>query len=352
MEPRGTLRIGPELATFVEDELLVGLDLPAASLWQALEELVDRFSDRNRALLETRGRMQSTIDAWHHDRPGPISDVDAYRTMLESSGYLVAPGDPFEVRTSGVDPDLSATAGPQLVVPVTNARFALNAANARWGSLYDALYGSDALGTQPPSGDYDQSRGASVVAYVRAFLDDVAALEIGSHSDVTRYFVHEGQLWVESSVGTVGLKSPEKFAGFVGDVGNPDAVILENNGLRIVIRLDAEGPIGKTDGASVDDVELESAITAIVDFEDSVATVDAEDKAHAYRNWLGLMNRTLTAEVDKPGGSFIRRLREPTTYTTASGETAELPAQATLLVRNVGHLTTTPAVLDLSLIHI
>ena len=346
MEQRGTLRIGPALVDFVEREALVDLDLSAESLWRGLEELVDRFTSRNRELLEVRGRMQAEIDEWHREHPGPVIDVDSYRQMLHCIGYLADEGDPFQVRTSGTDSDLSTTAGPQLVVPVTNARFALNAANARWGSLYDALYGTDALGSSPTGGGYDEVRGSEVVRYVRSFLDDVAPLEAGSHGEATKYLVHEQQLWVETSLGTVGLQQPEKFVGFIGEPSTPGSVILENHGLRVIIQFDADGPIGKTDAATIDDVALESAVTAIVDFEDSVATVDAEDKATAYRHWLGLMNRTLAAEVEKSGEVFTRRLNDPITFTAATGEPAELRAQATLLVRNVGHLTTTPAVLD------
>ena len=346
MEQRGTLRIDKAVVDFAEREALDGIDLCADSFWGAFEELVQRFTPRNRELLEVRERMQEAIDDWHRVRPGPIEDLDAYKQMLASIGYLVDEGEPFEVSTKGTDSDLSEIAAPQLVVPVTNARFVLNAANARWGSLYDAVYGSDTLGALPNRGGYDTARGSEVVVYVRRFLDDAAPLEAGSHEDATRYFVHDAQLWVQTQSGTVGLSTPEQFFGFIGEPSSPEAVILENHGLRMIFRFDSEGPIGKADIANIADVELEAAVTAIVDFEDSVATVDAEDKAHAYRNWLGLMNRTLSAEVDKAGDTFTRRLHEPVAFTTASGEQAELRAQATLLVRNVGHLTTTPAVLD------
>ena len=346
MESRATLRVGPELAQFVENRALAGLPIDADAFWESLNQLIETFTDKNRQLITKRVELQSAIDDWHDEHPGPVTDAQKYFAMLQDIDYIALDHGPVEVTTERVDPELASIAGPQLVVPVTNARYVVNAANARWGSLYDAFYGTDALGSPPPNGPYDEERGALVVDRVRQLLDESFPLEAGSHTDVTRYRVHDGGLWADTPLGTVSLVEPASFAGYTGNAQRPDAVVLTKHGLRIVLKVDDQGRVGSGDLASVDDILIESAVTAIVDFEDSVATVDAADKAHAYSNWLGLMDRTLTAEVDKDGGTFTRSLAEPMSYTSPTGDTEVLPAQATLLVRNVGHLTTTPAVLD------
>jgi malate synthase len=267
--------------------------------------------------------------------------------MLGEIGYLVPPGAPFTIATTGVDPEIAVVAGPQLVVPVTNARYALNAANARWGSLYDALYGTDAVAGPPPRGPYDPARGARVIAWVRQFLDDVVPLRDASHTDATGYRVVDGRLAVALSDGRVAdLEDPVLFAGHVGADAAPSVVLLDHHGLGIEIVIDREHAVGRDDPAGVADVVLESAVTAIIDCEDSVAAVDGADKAVAYRNWLGLLTGTLTAEVDKGGRSFTRVLDPDRSYTGPDGARITRPGRALLLVRNVGHLMTTPAVFD------
>ncbi len=343
---RGTLRVGSELVRFVEEEALTGLDIEPDYFWTALSDLVDTYTHPNRALLDTRTKLQEALDRWHKANPGPVDDLGQYATMLGDIGYLFDEGDSFEISTTDVDPELSTIAGPQLVVPITNARYALNAANARWGSLYDAFYGTDALGSSPPAGAYSRERGQEVVDRVRSLIDEIVPLEAGSHRDSTRYWVEQQQLWAQTPHGVVSLAQPDSFVGYAGSPTEPDSIVLRNNGLHLIVIFNAAGPVGRSDRASIDDVVIESAVTAILDFEDSVATVDAADKAAAYRNCLGLMKRTLTAEVTKAGNTFTRRLNDPHSFVDPGGERFELPAQATLLMRNVGHLTTTPAILD------
>jgi malate synthase len=333
------LTVDPLLRSFVEDEALPGTGVDTEVFWSGLARLVNDFAPRNRELLEIRAGLQATIDGWHRDRAGRPHDPVEYRTFLEELGYLLPEGPPFSVGTENVDREIADVPGPQLVVPVTNARYALNAANARWGSLYDALYGTDALGTPPSPGPYDPTRGASVIAWGRSFLDDVVPLADGSHADVDTYSIVDGAL-------LPALADPSQFAGHRGSADAPDAVLLVNNGLHIELVIDRTHPVGSTDRAGVADIVLEAAVTAIMDCEDSVAAVDGEDKVVTYRHWLGLMRGDLEEEVTKDGSTFTRRLRPDRVFTAPDGSTLELPGRALMLVRNVGHLMTTPAVLD------
>lgn len=337
------LRVHRTLERFIVNEALPGSGVEAGNFWRGLAEIVTRFSGRNRELLAERERLQMAIDDWH--RAHRVDDV-AYRTHLESIGYLVPRGPAFSIATENVDQEIAIIPGPQLVVPLSNARYALNACNARWGSLYDAVYGTDALGTQPAPGPYDPDRGAQVIAWVRSFLDDTVPLESGSHTCVTRYEVDAGQLVATVEGRRIGLADGAQLAGYVGDPANPSSIYVRRNGLHLEIVVDPSHAVGRNDPAGVCDVVLESAITAIMDCEDSVAAVDADDKVEVYRNWLGLMRGDLTAAVTKDGRSFTRRLVEERVITSPTGESMTLPGRALLLVRNVGYLMTTDAVLD------
>lgn len=332
------LKVGTELYDFIENEALVAASVTSEVFWDGLAKLIKEFSPRNRDLLETRSRLQSQIDHWHKEHAGQEIDAQQYKTFLEEIGYLKPTGPAFSVTTANVDTELASIPGPQLVVPVMNARYALNAANARWGSLYNALYGTDALGTAPKPGPYDQERGQKVVAWAKNFLDTTFALTSGSHSDVEGYRVENGQL-------VPALKNPDALAGWQGDTENPSAILLKNNGLHVEIQIDRDNQIGSLDRAGVKDVLLESAISTIADCEDSVAAVDAADKTLAYRNWLGLMTGELTEEITKDAKTFTRSLNADRVYNTSNGELV-LPGRSMMLVRNVGHLMTTPAVLD------
>jgi len=336
---REGLRVATELAAFVEAEALPGTGVAPRAFWAGLAALIRDLALRNADLLATRARMQAEIDAWHRAHPGR-PDPAAYRAHLAQIGYLVPEGPDFTVDTSGTDPEIAAIAGPQLVVPVTNARYALNAANARWGSLYDALYGTDALGDAPPPGPFDAGRGARVVAWVRAHLDAVAPLAGASWADITGLGVAGGVLQADTAAGTVALANPAQFAGHA-----EGRCLLRVNGLHIEIVIDPATPIGSTDRAGISDVRIESALSAIMDCEDSVACVDAADKVGAYRNWLGLMRGDLAENVTKGGRTFTRRLNPDATYTAPDGSPLTLKSRALMLVRNVGHLMTTPAVL-------
>ncbi len=342
----GGLGIARELHDFIEREALPGTGIASDAFWKGFGRIAARFAPINRALVETRARLQKMIDEWHIGRAGLPHDPVAYRTMLSEIGYLVPEGPDFAVDTPGVDPEFSAIAGPQLVVPVTNARYALNAANARWGSLYDALYGTDAMGSLPEPGGYDPERGAEVIAWAKAFLDEVAPLEAGSHDDVTRYVVAMGRLVVTLADGSeTELRDPGQFAGYSGDGMAPHSVLLRNHNLHIDILIDPHHAIGKDDPAGVADLVIEAAVTTIVDCEDSVACVDAEDKVGAYRNWLGLMKGDLTEEVRKAGHVFTRRLNPDRDYLAPDGTPFTLPGRSLMLVRNVGPLMTNPAIL-------
>ncbi len=332
------LSVAEALFRFVEDEALPGSNVESDVFWRGLAELLNEFGPRNRALLDRREELQNALDSWHREHRGDDFDATAYRAHLEEIGYLEAEGPDFSIETDHVDEEIAHLPGPQLVVPVTNARYALNAANARWGSLYDAVYGTDVLGDTPEPGPYDPVRGERVIAWARALLDEIAPLENGSHADATAYTLEDGR--------SVGLTEPDQFAGYQGDAGAPSAVLLRRNGLHIELTIDREHDVGATDAAGVADVLLESAITSIIDCEDSVATVDAKDKVLAYHNWLGLMRGDLTEEVTKDGVTFTRRLDDDRTYAGPDGATVTLPGRALMLVRNVGHLTSTAAVLD------
>lgn len=333
------LQVAAELVEFIEGSALPGTGIDAGTFWAGLSDLVHDLGPKNRALLQTREEMQAKIDAWHKDRAGQNHDADAYNAFLREIGYLAPEGPAFEIDTQGVDPEIAQVPGPQLVVPITNARFALNAANARWGSLYDAYYGTDALGDLPKGKGYDAERGARVVVQAKAFLDEAAPLASGSHTDVTGYAVADGAL-------TPALKDAAQFIGYRGDAAAPDAILLRNNGLHIEIQIDAAHNIGKTDRAGVADVLLESAMSTIMDCEDSVAAVDAEDKVVAYGNWLGLMKGDLSETFEKGGRQVTREMNGDRDYTAPDGSTLTLKGRSLMLVRNVGHLMTNPAILD------
>jgi malate synthase len=349
MEQRTTiagLRIASSLATFLEQEALADLGLDAEHVWTGFAAILADLGPRNRALLETRDRLQARIDAWLRDRRGAPIDAAAYRAFLTEIGYLVAEPAAVQVRTDRVDAEIAHIAGPQLVVPMSNARYALNAANARWGSLYDALYGTDALAPPIAARGLDAGRAAQVVAYARSVLDAAAPLAAASHAEATGYTVAEGVLRVATPHGVVGLARPDQFVGYLGEAAAPSAILLARHGLHIELVIDRAHPIGRTDAAGIADVVLESAISAIMDLEDSVAAVDAADKVAVYRNWLGLMRGTLSASFDKGGRTLERRLNPDRSYTAPGGGVVLLPGRSLMLVRNVGHHMMTDAVLD------
>ena len=336
------LRIARSLADFIDHEALPGTGVTADRFWQGLSDLAHDFGPKNRSLVAHRELLQSQIDDWHTARKGQPHDAGAYKAFLQEVGYLIPEGADFEVETSNVDPEIATISGAQLVVPVTNARFALNAANARWGSLYDALYGTDALGDLPVSGGYDVARGARVIAWGRALLDQSVPLTGASWAAVKSLSVKDGVLLVDGA----GLSDATQFVGFGGDGAAPTSVLLRNNGLHLIVEIDANSPIGSTDLAGIADIRLEAAISTIMDCEDSVATVDAGDKVLAYRNWLGLMRGDLTEEIAKGGKSHTRKLNPDLRFTAADGGEVTLKGRSLMLVRNVGHLMTNPAVLD------
>jgi malate synthase len=343
------LQVATELYRFIEDKVLPGTGVDSAKFWAGFDKIVSDLAPKNAALLAERDRIQLEMDAWHKANPGPITNMAAYRAHLEKIGYLVpVPGD-TKVTTSNVDAELATQAGPQLVVPILNARYALNAANARWGSLYDALYGTDAIseeGGAVKGPGYNEVRGNKVIAFARDFLDQSAPLEGASHKASTGYSVQGGKLVVSLAGGkTTGLQNPAQFVGFQGDAAKPSSVLLINNGLHIDIQINPTTNIGKTDAAGVSDVVLESALSTILDLEDSVAAVDAEDKVLGYSNWLGIQLGTLTEEVAKGGKTFTRKLNADRVYTGANGGEVKLYGRSLMFVRNVGHLMTNPAIL-------
>jgi len=346
-EQAAGLTVAANLKAFVDDEVLPGTGVASDVFWSTYAEVVAELAPRNRRLLEVRGELQDAIDTWHRERRDQPHDAAAYEAFLREIGYLVEEGGDVTVTTEGTDPEIDTIAGPQLVVPVTNARYALNAANARWGSLYDALYGTDALGDLPPAGPYDPQRGERVIAWARTFLDEAFPLASGSHTDATAYRVVDGALQVTLDDGaTSGLADPGQFTGHAGDADAPTAVLLTNHGLGVEITIDHDHPIGSGDAAGVADLVIESAVSAIIDCEDSVAAVDADDKVAAYRNWLGLMRGDLEAPVDKDGTSFIRRMNPDRVYTGPGGDEVVRHGRALMLTRNVGPLMETDAVLD------
>ncbi|HEY0837496.1 MAG TPA: malate synthase G [Azospirillum sp.] len=345
----GELQVAAELHRFIEDEALPGSGVSSQQFWSALDAILHDLAPRNRALLAKRDELQAKIDEYYRAQRGKPADHAGYKRFLQDIGYLLPEGPDFSVSTANVDPEISTTAGPQLVVPVMNARYALNAANARWGSLYDALYGTDAIpdeGGAERGAGYNPKRGEKVIAYARGVLDRAAPLAEGSHADSTGYAIDGGALRVTLKDGrTVGLAQPERFAGYTGDVAAPAGILLANNGLHVEIRIDRAHAIGKTDPAGVADLIVESALTTIMDCEDSVAAVDAADKVLVYRNWLGLMRGDLTATFPKGAGTVERHLNPDRTYTTPDGGTLTLHGRALMLVRNVGHLMTNNAIL-------
>ncbi len=340
-----SLTVDDTLHAFVEGELLPGTGVAPDAFWAALEKVLADFTPRNAAMLQRRDELQAQIDSWWRERRGKPLDVAEETAFLREIGYLLPEPAPFEISTGNVDPEIASIAGPQLVVPVSNGRFALNAANARWGSLYDALYGTDAL--EPPTGvkGYDPVRGAKVVAFARSFLDRVAPLASGSHADAAAYVVAGQGLVVRLTDGQeVALATPAQFVGYRGEAAAPAGVLLAHNSLHLEILIDRAHNIGKDDAAGVSDVLVEAALTAIQDCEDSVAAVDAEDKTNVYRNWLGLMRGDLTSTFTKGGQTETRRLEEDRTYTAANGGALTLRGRSLMLVRNVGHHMLTDAV--------
>ena len=346
----GGLQVAKEIASLIENDIAPGTGVDVAQFWQSFEAIVNDLAPKNRALLEKRDAIQAQIDAWHDARQGQEIDFAEYKQFLQSIGYLVDAGPDFQIETGNVDPEIATQAGPQLVVPVMNARFALNAANARWGSLYDALYGTDVIseeGGAEKGGAYNPVRGAKVVAYARDFLDQAAPLAAGSHKDSTSYRIVGGALQVTLQDGSEQpLAQPEKLVGFCGNTENPESILFKNNNLHFEVQVDYENYIGKDDPAGIKDIVVESAITTIMDCEDSVAAVDAEDKALVYRNWLGLMKGDLEETLEKGGKTLVRKLNPDRQYTALNGSEFTLPGRSLLFVRNVGHLMTNPAIID------
>jgi malate synthase len=344
----GNLRVAKVLHDFVNNEALPGTGLDPESFWVGVDKVVADLTPQNQELLARRDDLQAQIDKWHRQRVIEPFDVIAYKEFLTEIGYLQPEPADFTITTSGVDTEITSTAGPQLVVPVLNARFALNASNARWGSLYDALYGTDVIpetdGAEKGT-SYNRVRGDQVIAYARKFLDESVPLASGSYADATGFEVDDGQLLVTLGDGlSVGLANPDEFAGYLGDADAPKSVLLVHHGLHVEILIDADSPVGSTDKAGVKDVVLESAVTTIMDFEDSVAAVDADDKVLGYRNWLGLNRGDLTEQVSKDGKTFTRVLNQDRTFTAPDGGELTLPGRSLLFVRNVGHLMTNDAI--------
>ncbi|MEI6097792.1 MAG: malate synthase G [Alphaproteobacteria bacterium] len=339
---RAGLQVDPILADFIEQRVLPGTDVDRQAFWTGFAGLIDDFGPQNRALLDRRTTLQTAIDSWHRARRSVPFDHPAYAEFLRQIGYLLPEGEDFQIDTANVDPEIATQPGPQLVVPITNARYVLNAANARWGSLYDAFYGTDAMGSPPPGGGYDRGRGARVVARARVFLDDAFPIAGTSHADVRRYQVVNSVLLVDD----LPLIEPQKFVGYRGNPKAPDSVLLRNNGLHVELVFDRAHPIGSRDQAALADIIVESAVSAIIDCEDSVACVDAEDKVAAYENWLGLMKGTLDARFVKSGRPMTRTLNQDRAFTRPDGKPMHVKGRALLWIRNVGHLMTNPAILD------
>ena len=346
----GGLQVAKALYDFVNNEAIPGTGIAADQFWAGAAAVIKDLAPKNRALLAKRDELQAQIDAWHQARKGQAHDAAAYKAFLQEIGYLLPEPENFQATTANVDEEIARLAGPQLVVPVMNARFALNASNARWGSLYDALYGTDVIseegGAEKGKG-YNKVRGDKVIAFARAFLDEAAPLTAGSHVDSTGYAIVDGKLVVALKGGSnSGLRDDAQLVGFQGEASAPIAVLLKHNGLHFEIQIDASSPIGSTDAAGVKDVLMEAALTTIMDCEDSVAAVDADDKVVVYRNWLGLMKGDLAEEVSKGGQTFTRTMNPDRVYTKPDGSELTLHGRSLLFVRNVGHLMTNPAILD------
>ena len=346
----GNLDVSPELDSFLRNEVLPGLDIEPDQFWNSFETVLTEFAERNKSLLDKREDIQKQIDDWHLARKGSDHNHEEYLNFLKDIGYLLDEGDDFEITTQNVDDEIKTVAGAQLVVPVMNARFALNAANARWGSLYDALYGTDMIseeGGADRSGPYNPVRGNKVIEFSKTFLDDSVPLASGKYKDVTGFKVQDGHLTINTSdQSSSKLFDESQFIGFTGEADNPSSILLKNNNLHIEIQVDYEDSIGQDDPAGIKDVVLESAVTTIQDLEDSVAAVDAEDKSLAYRNWLGLMKGDLEESFIKGENKMTRSLSQDRDYLTKDGSDMKLPGRSVLLVRNVGHLMTNPAILD------
>ena len=346
----GNLQVSHELDSFLKNEVLPGIDVEADSFWSAFEKILQEFGGRNKALLDKRKEIQKQIDEWHISRKGEPHNQDEYIEFLKKIDYLIDEGEDFEITTTNVDSEIREVAGAQLVVPVMNARFSLNAANARWGSLYDALYGTDMIseeGGAERSGPYNPARGDKVIEFSKDFLDESVPLQSGNYKDVTGFKVENGDLVIAFSDQSSGsLSDKSQFIGYKGDPDNPASILFKNNNLHIDIQIDPEDSIGKDDPANIKDVVLESAVTTIQDLEDSVAAVDAEDKSLAYRNWLGLMKGDLKETFVKGDKEMTRSLNGDRSYTGKDDSEITLPGRSVLLVRNVGHLMTNPAILD------
>ena len=343
---RSDLRVDREFAKFIEEEALPGTGVGADRFWNGLACICREFGPENERLLERRSELQELINRQHRSNRGARPDSEAQRTFLADIGYLVEEGPDFTIDTSGIDPEIAEIPGPQLVVPITNARFATNAANARWNSLYDALYGTDALGDPPAADGYDTARGQRVVDWAKSFLDDAFQLVGFSHRDVRSYRVEGGRLSAQCETGSAALKDPDQFVGRWGPADGPESILLRNNGLHAQIIIDRSDPVGSADCAGITDIVLESAITTIMDCEDSVAVVDAEDKILAYRNWLGLMKGDLEAEFSKDGRRIRRRLESDREFVGCDGRKITLKGLSMMLIRNVGLLMRIPAVVD------
>ncbi|QJC57907.1 Malate synthase G [Polaromonas vacuolata] len=342
------LQVATVLYRFIEDKVLPGTGVDSAVFWKGFDSLVSDLAPKNIALLAERDRLQTELDTWHKANPGPIHDMPAYRAFLHTIGYLVPQPKDVHATTTNVDAELALQAGPQLVVPVLNARYALNAANARWGSLYDALYGTDAISEADGAEkgrSYNPVRGAKVIAFARNVLDQAVPLAKGSHKDATGYSVENGKLVVLTAAGKTGLMDEEQWAGFQGQAAAPTALLFKHNGLHLDLQIDRSTAIGKTDPAGVSDLVLEAALSTILDLEDSVTVVDADDKVLAYSNWLGILQTTLTEEVSKGGKTFVRGLNPDRVYTGADGQPLKLHGRSLMFLRNVGHLMTNPAIL-------
>ncbi len=346
----GSLKVSQELDNFLKDELLPGLDINPDAFWDSFERVLDEFGPRNKELLAKRTEIQKTIDNWHISKKGSPHNHDEYVNFLKEIGYLLEEGDDFEITTQNVDEEIALVAGAQLVVPIMNARFSLNATNARWGSLYDALYGTDMISEEEgaeKSGPYNPIRGNRVIEFSKNFLDESVPLSSGKYTEVTGFKINNGSLEISTSdQSSTELKDESQFIGFTGDSDNPSSILFKNNNLHIEIEIDPEHSIGKDDPANIKDVCVESAVTAIQDLEDSVAAVDAEDKSLGYRNWLGLMKGDLKESFFKGGEEMTRTLNEDRNYSDKNGQEITLPGRSVLLVRNVGHLMTNPAILD------
>ena len=346
----GGLQVAKVLFDFVNNQAIPGTGITAEQFWKGAEAVINDLAPKNRALLAKRDAIQAQIDSWHQARAGQAHDAAAYKAFLQEIGYLLPEPADFAITTENVDDEIARMAGPQLVVPVMNARFALNASNARWGSLYDALYGTDVIseenGAEKGKG-YNKVRGDKVIAFARAFLDEAAPLASGSHVDATGYRIEAGKLLVSLKNGSsTGLQNAAQLIGFNGDSAAPTGILLKHNGLHFEIQIDASTPVGQTDAAGVKDVLMEAALTTIMDCEDSVAAVDAEDKVVIYKNWLGLMKGDLAEEVAKGGSSFTRTMNPDRVYTAVDGSALTLHGRSLLFVRNVGHLMTIDAIID------